>query len=122
MIETAEAEGKLKPGGTVVEYTSGNTGIGLAMVCAAKGYKCIIIMPQLPPFQERYTICRQFGAEVSEFAFFKCHWQKWMSPYPFTAHILSGTTRYYPFGICVVLGIPPFFKHGMPSLTVSVGR
>mmetsp|Transcript_18412 Transcript_18412/g.46645 ORF Transcript_18412/g.46645 Transcript_18412/m.46645 type:complete len:355 (+) Transcript_18412:181-1245(+) len=64
MIETAEAEGKLKPGGTVVEYTSGNTGIGLAMVCAAKGYKCIIIMPQLPPFQERYTICRQFGAEV----------------------------------------------------------
>lgn len=64
MIEKAEADGQLKPGGTVVEYTSGNTGIGLAMVCAAKGYKCIIIMPQLPPFHERYTICRQFGADV----------------------------------------------------------
>eukprot|EP00192_Tetraselmis_astigmatica_P015663 CAMPEP_0117664804 /NCGR_PEP_ID=MMETSP0804-20121206/9436_1 /TAXON_ID=1074897 /ORGANISM="Tetraselmis astigmatica, Strain CCMP880" /LENGTH=167 /DNA_ID=CAMNT_0005472103 /DNA_START=154 /DNA_END=654 /DNA_ORIENTATION=- len=64
MIEQAEKDGILKPGGTVVEYTSGNTGIGLAMVCAAKGYKCIIVMPQLPAFHERYVICRQFGAEV----------------------------------------------------------
>jgi cysteine synthase A len=64
IIEKAEAEGKLLPGGTVVEGTSGNTGIGLAMVCAAKGYRCIIVMPQLPTFLERYIICRQFGAEV----------------------------------------------------------
>jgi len=64
MMEKAEKDGKLKPGMTVVEATSGNTGIGLAMVCAAKGYKCLVLMPQAPPMLERYMICRQFGAEV----------------------------------------------------------
>eukprot|EP00668_Euglena_longa_P024618 GGOE01030731.1.p1 GENE.GGOE01030731.1~~GGOE01030731.1.p1 ORF type:complete len:361 (+),score=115.67 GGOE01030731.1:26-1084(+) len=65
MIEEAEKAGILVPGkSTVVEYTSGNTGIGLAMVCAAKGYRCIIVMPQLPPMRERYMICRKFGAQV----------------------------------------------------------
>ena len=64
MLDVAEASGKLKPGMTVVEGTSGNTGIGLAMACAAKGYKCIIMMPQVPPMFERYIIARQFGAEV----------------------------------------------------------
>src|SRR2546430_7282187 len=44
MIEAAEREGKLKPGGTIVEATSGNTGIGLAIVAAVKGYKCIFVM------------------------------------------------------------------------------
>ena len=64
IVNDAERKGVLKPGQTVIEATSGNTGIGLAMVCAAKGYKCIVAMPQLPPFQERYVICRMFGADV----------------------------------------------------------
>jgi len=65
MVEDLERSGKLIPGESkIMEYTSGNTGIGLAMVAAAKGYQCILIMPQLPAFRERYLICRQFGAEV----------------------------------------------------------
>jgi cysteine synthase len=64
MIESAEKAGLLKPGMTVVEATSGNTGIGIAMVCAAKGYACIIIMPQVPAMLERVMIIRQFGGEV----------------------------------------------------------
>ena len=64
MVETLEKQGVIKEDTVLVEYTSGNTGIGLAMVCAAKGYKCIIAMPQLPAYLERYIICRQFGAQV----------------------------------------------------------
>ena len=65
MIEEAEKAGKIKPGvSTLVDFTSGNTGIGEAMVAAAKGYKCIICMPQVPAMYERYMICRQFGADV----------------------------------------------------------
>lgn len=65
MIEKAEKDGLITPGKTtLVDFTSGNTGIGEAMVCAAKGYRCIIVMPQVPPMFERYIICRQFGAEV----------------------------------------------------------
>src|SRR5436309_8962054 len=63
MIEAAEREGKLKPGGTIVEATSGNTGIGLAMVCAAKGYKVILTMPDDVNI-ERVALLRAYGARV----------------------------------------------------------
>lgn len=46
MIEVAEQQGKLKPGMTIIEPTSGNTGLGLAMVSAIRGYRCIIVMPE----------------------------------------------------------------------------
>jgi cysteine synthase A len=63
MIEAAERAGKLKPGGTIVEPTSGNTGIGLAMVAAARGYKVILTMPEEYSV-ERITLLRAYGAQV----------------------------------------------------------
>src|SRR5436190_8482420 len=63
MIEAAERAGKLKPGGTIVEPTSGNTGIGLAMVAAARGYKVVLTMPEEYSV-ERITLLRAYGAKV----------------------------------------------------------
>lgn len=63
MIEKAERDGILKPGGTIVEPTSGNTGIGLAMVAAAKGYHIIIVMPETMSV-ERRKLMKGYGAEL----------------------------------------------------------
>jgi cystathionine beta-synthase len=57
MIEKAEREGKLKPGGTIVEPTSGNTGVGLAIAAAHKGYRCIFVMPDKMS-QEKISMLR----------------------------------------------------------------
>jgi cysteine synthase len=63
IIQDAEERGLLKPGGTVVEGTAGNTGIGLAHICNAKGYKCLIVIPDTQS-QEKIDMLRTLGAEV----------------------------------------------------------
>ena len=63
MVEDAEAKGILKPGGIIIEPTSGNTGIGLCAVASAKGYKSIIVMPDTMS-QERINLIKAFGAEI----------------------------------------------------------
>ena len=63
MIEEAERKGLLKSGSTIIEPTSGNTGIGLAMICAVKGYKCVLVMPETMSL-ERIYIAKSYGAEV----------------------------------------------------------
>jgi cysteine synthase A len=63
IIRDAEKRGTLKPGGTVVEGTAGNTGIGLAHLCAARGYKCVIVIPDNQS-QEKMDLLRVLGAEV----------------------------------------------------------
>lgn len=63
MIQAAEAEGKLQPGGTIIEPTSGNTGIGLAAVAACRGYKAIIVMPDSMSV-ERQLLMKAYGAQV----------------------------------------------------------
>jgi cystathionine beta-synthase len=63
MVDAAEEAGHLRPGGTIVEPTSGNTGAGLAMVAAQRGYKCVFVMPDKMS-QEKIDLLRAFGAEV----------------------------------------------------------
>jgi cystathionine beta-synthase len=63
MIEAAEREGKLRPGGTIVEATSGNTGVGLAIAAAVKGYRCIFVMPDKMS-DEKVRLLRAYGARV----------------------------------------------------------
>ena len=66
ILEAYEREGKLRPGGTVVEATSGNTGIGLAIACAVKGYQAVFVMPDKMSL-EKVRLLRAFGAQRSEF-------------------------------------------------------
>jgi cystathionine beta-synthase len=63
MIEAAEASGELRPGGTIVEPTSGNTGIGLAMIAQRRGYKCVFVCPDKVS-EEKRNVLRAYGAEV----------------------------------------------------------
>src|SRR5450756_957958 len=63
MIVAAEQAGRLRPGGTIVEATSGNTGVGLAIAAAIKGYKCIFVMPDKMSL-EKVRLLRAFGARV----------------------------------------------------------
>lgn len=63
MVEAAERSGALKPGGTIIEPTSGNTGVGLAMVAAAKGYKAVMVMPETMS-EERRRLIAAYGAQL----------------------------------------------------------
>src|SRR6185295_687506 len=63
MIAIAEAEGKVAAGATIVEATSGNTGISLAMIAAVRGYKCVLVMPEDMSVERRYVL-RAYGAEI----------------------------------------------------------
>src|SRR5512136_2697543 len=63
MVDAAEKAGQLKPDSIIVEPTSGNTGIALAMVCAARGYKCLLVMPDTFS-KERRMLLRAYGAEL----------------------------------------------------------
>src|SRR5690348_18263438 len=63
MVEAAERDGLLKPGGTIVEPTSGNTGVGLALVAQRRGYKCVFVCPDKVS-QDKRDVLKAYGAEV----------------------------------------------------------
>src|SRR5881394_621718 len=63
MVEAAERDGKLEPGGTIIEATAGNTGLGLALIAGAKGYRCVLVIPDKMS-EEKIAHVRALGAEV----------------------------------------------------------
>src|SRR3954454_18984589 len=63
MVEAAEADGRLKPGGTIVEPTSGNTGVGLALIAQQKAYRCVIVCPDKVS-EDKRNVLKAYGAEV----------------------------------------------------------
>jgi cystathionine beta-synthase len=63
MVEAAEADGRLKPGGTIVEPTSGNTGVGLALVAQQRGYRCVFVCPDKVG-EDKRNVLKAYGAEV----------------------------------------------------------
>src|SRR5205823_11587395 len=63
MVEAAEASGELRPGGTIVEPTSGNTGVGLAMVAQRKGYRCVFVCPDKVS-EDKRNVLKAYGARV----------------------------------------------------------
>src|SRR5262245_31840577 len=63
LIADAERRGHLKPGGTIIEATAGNTGVGLAMVAAVKGYRCVFVLPDKMA-QEKIALLKAYGAEI----------------------------------------------------------
>src|SRR5919112_5728990 len=63
MVEAAEASGELEPGGTIVEPTSGNTGVGLAMVAQSRGYHCVFVCPDKVS-EDKRNVLKAYGAEV----------------------------------------------------------
>ena len=64
IVLAAERDGRLRPGATLVDATSGNTGVALAMVAAARGYGCVVVMPRLGPNVERYALIKAYGGAV----------------------------------------------------------
>src|SRR5947209_4749735 len=63
MVEAAEADGRLKPGGTIVEPTSGNTGVGLALIAQQRGYRCVFVCPDKVS-EDKRNVLKAYGAEV----------------------------------------------------------